>query len=58
LTPVTFGSALGVVAPSRKKTVAGETVRMEVSLLASVTNTPPAGAGFVKVTGKATDWPG
>ena len=58
LTPVTLGTEVGVVAPSRIKTLAGETVRMEVSLLASATKTPPAGAGLARVTWKAADWPG
>ena len=33
------------------------TVAMFVSLLVSVTVTPPAGAGVVRVTANGTDWP-
>jgi hypothetical protein len=36
----------------------GDTVAIVVSLEVSVMNTPPLGAGFVKVTGKGADWPG
>jgi len=58
LTPVTCGCVAGVVAPAAIVTVAGETVSFDVSLLASVTVTPPAGAGPGRVTGKGFDWPG
>jgi hypothetical protein len=38
-------------------TVPGETVNIEVSLLASVTITPPGGAAAGSVTCMAVDWP-
>jgi hypothetical protein len=47
----------GVVAPSAIKTLSGATVIFEVSLLASATVTPPAGAGAPKVIPNETDWP-
>jgi hypothetical protein len=58
LTPVTCGCVTGVVAPPAIDTVAGDTVRIAGSLLASVTVTPPAGAGDGSVTGNAADCPG
>jgi hypothetical protein len=47
----------GAVAPSGIETVVGATVTFEVSLLASDTVTPPAGAGVPKVTANEADWP-
>ena len=55
LTPVAFGWVVGVVCPAAMLTVVGEKVSLERSLLASVTVTPPAGAGVPKVTGKSTE---
>jgi hypothetical protein len=40
------------------KTAAGETVSLVVSLLDNVMNTPPDGAGALKVTGNAVCSPG
>jgi hypothetical protein len=36
--------------------LAGVTVALDVLPLVSVTVTPPAGAGLVRLTGKDTDW--
>ena len=47
--PVNCGGVAGVVAPAAMVTVAGDTVTLVVSLLASVTVTPPAGAGADRV---------
>jgi hypothetical protein len=57
LTPVTCGCDAGVVSPARIVTDAGDTVTFVVSLLLSVTVTPPAGAGAGKVTVSAADCP-
>jgi hypothetical protein len=46
-----------VVLPARIVTDAGDTVTFVVSLLLSVTVTPPAGAGAGKVTVSAADCP-
>ena len=56
--PVTIGEEGGVVAPSRIKTFAGDTVTFDVSLLLSETNTPPAGAGFMSVREIGANCPG
>ena len=53
--PVTFGWVVGVLCPAAMSTVPGEMDNLVVSLLASVTVTPPAGAGVPKVTGKSTE---
>jgi hypothetical protein len=53
--PVTWGCVAGVVAPAAIKTLGG-TVTFEVSLLVSVTVTPPAGAVCDRVTAKGVDW--
>ena len=58
MTPLTWGCVAGVVAPSATKTLDGITVTFEVSLLASVTVTPPAGAGGVSASGNTTVSPG
>src|SRR6185436_438547 len=55
--PVTCGGVAAVVAPCGMTTLAGVTVTFEVSLLARVTVTPPAGAGADSTTTKAADWP-
>ena len=55
--PVTCGCVAGVVAPAGMKTLAGVTVTLEVSVLLSVTVTPPAGASGDKATANTTDWP-
>jgi hypothetical protein len=57
-TPVTLGADEGAVAPAGTRKFAGLTVSLAVSLLASETSRPPAGAGFAKVTGNDTVWPG
>src|SRR5437016_3341372 len=54
--PDTSGCKLGAVAPPAI-TMLVVTVAFERSLLVSVTNTPPAGAGADRLTGNATDWP-
>ena len=54
LMPVTCGCVAGDAVPPAMKTL-GVTVTFEVSLLFSVTVTPPAGAGAGKVTAKAAD---
>ena len=54
---VTCGAVAGVVAPAAIVTVAGEMLTLFESLLASVTVTPPAGAGPGSVTWNAADWP-
>lgn len=56
LMPFTCGCAAGVVAPAAMKTLVGVTVSFELSLLASVTVTPPDGAGVPNVTGNGADW--
>ena len=53
--PVTFGWVVGVICPAVMSTVPGEMDNLVVSPLASVTVTPPAGAGVPKVTGKSTE---
>jgi hypothetical protein len=58
LTPVTCGCVAGVVAPPATKTLDGDIITFEVSLLASVTITPSAGAGGVSESGNTTDSPG
>jgi hypothetical protein len=58
LMPFTIGARLGAVTPCGMKIFSGATVTFEVSLLVSVMNTPPDGAGFAKVTEKFTCWPG
>jgi hypothetical protein len=57
-TPLTCGCVAGVVCPAAILTVAGDTVTFVVSLLLSVTVTPPDGAGVPKVMVNAVDWPG
>ena len=57
-TPVTIGTLVGAVDPSRIKTFAGDTVTLDVLLLASEMNTPPAGAGFRSVTESGAISPG
>lgn len=56
-TPVTCGTAVGIVAPSKKIMFAGLTETMEGSLLASATYMT-LGAGFAKVTANDVDCPG
>src|SRR5215472_16258189 len=58
LTPVTCGCVAGVVCPAAILTLAGDTVTLVVSLLLSVTVTPPAGAAVPRVIAKAADCPG
>ena len=58
LTPLTCGCVSGVVLPAAIVTLEGEMFTRVVSLLLSVTVTPPAGAAVPSVTGNATDWPG
>src|ERR1035437_8725920 len=53
--PVTFGWVVGVLCPAAMSTVPGEMDNLVVSPLASVTVTPPAGAGVPNVTGKSTE---
>ena len=53
--PVTFGWVVGVLCPAAMSTVPGEMDNLVVSLLASVTVTPPAGAGVPNVTANGTD---
>ena len=55
LTPVTCGCVAGVDCPAAILMVAGDTVNFEVSLLLSVTVTPPAGAGAGKVIVNVAD---
>lgn len=57
LIPVTCGWVVGWVCPAGIKTLVGDTLTLEGSLLESVNVTPPAGAGEDKVTGNGTDWP-
>jgi hypothetical protein len=54
LMPVTCGCVAGDVVPPAMKTL-GVTIALDVSLLFSVTVTPPAGAAPGKVTGSVTD---
>ena len=56
--PVTVGARLLTVAPSGMKIFAGATVTIEVSVLLSMTKTPPDGAGVANVTWNGADWPG
>src|SRR5262245_54954561 len=56
-TPVTCGCEAGVVCPAAMATVAEESVAFEVSLLDSVTMTPPAGAGEDRLTANVVDCP-
>jgi hypothetical protein len=56
-TPVTFAVVVGTVAPAGMATL-DVTVTLLVSLLTSVTVTPPGGAGEDKVTLMGADWPG
>lgn len=58
LIPATRGCTAAVVAPPAMNTLEGETVTLDASLLLRATYTPPVGAGFVRVTGKVTDWLG
>ena len=58
LTPVTWGCVTGVVAPCEMKTVPGEMVTFDVSLLLRVMVTPPTGAPVTSDTGNGTDWLG
>jgi hypothetical protein len=58
LTPVTCGCVAGVIAVAGMKTLAGEIVTFEVSLLARLMVTPPAGAPVSSVIGNDTDRPG
>lgn len=53
-----MGADKGAVAPAGTRKLAGLTVSLLVSLLANETISPPAGAGFAKVTGNAAVWPG
>ena len=57
LTPVTCGTAVGVVAPSKNRMFGGLTDTMEESLLASATYMT-LGAGLVRVTASEVDCPG
>jgi hypothetical protein len=57
-TPKTRGNPYGAVKPAGIYTLCGLTVTFEVSLLESVTVTPPGGAAFVKNTGRGTAPPG
>ena len=57
-TPVTCGGVVGLACPAAIVTLEGDIVTLEVSLLASVTVTPPLGASVPNVTEKAADWPG
>src|SRR5437588_12418517 len=57
LTPATCGCVEEIVDPPTMKTLGGETVTRELSLLISVTNMPPGGAGVPKDTGNAADCP-
>jgi hypothetical protein len=54
LMPVTCGCVAGDVVPPAINTF-GVTIALDVSLLFSVTVTPPAGAAPGKVTGSVTD---
>ena len=54
-TPLTCGCVAGVVCPAAMLTVVGDTVTFVVSLLLSVTVTPPDGAAAGKVTVNAAD---
>jgi hypothetical protein len=56
--PLTIGWVSGVVLPVAIVTLEGETVTFVLSLLLSVTVTPPAGAGVPSVIGNAADWLG
>ena len=58
LTPVTCGCVAGVVCPAGMVTLTGEIVTLLLSLLDSVTVTPPDGAAVPNVIGNATDWLG
>jgi hypothetical protein len=57
-TPVSRGKPNGAVKPAGIYTYCGLTVTFEVSLLESVTVTPPGGAAFVKNTDSGTAPPG
>lgn len=57
LIPLTVAEARPLVAPCGMETLAGHTVAMEGLLLASVMETPPAGATAANVTGKLTEPP-
>ena len=57
LTPVTCGTAVGVVAPPRKMMFAGFTDTVVGSLLTKETYTTRV-AGCANVTGSDADWPG
>ena len=54
--PVTCGGVAGASVPPAMKTL-GVTAAFEVSLLFSMTVTPPAGAGAGKIIARATDCP-
>ena len=55
LAPATVGIMFDEVCPAAIVKLVGLTVTLEVSLLPSVTTTPPAGAGACKVTGNGPD---
>src|SRR4051794_38746385 len=55
--PVTTGCAVGVVDPAGMKTLEGEIATVLVSLVASATTTPPAGAGEPICTAMGADCP-
>jgi hypothetical protein len=60
VTPVNIGrrAGAGAEAPCAMKMLSGATVTFEVSLLATLKNTPPAPAGVPKLSGNATTCPG
>jgi hypothetical protein len=57
-TPLTAGARLATVEPSGIKIFCGATVTFDGSLLVSIMNMPPEGAGISNVTGNGADWPG
>ena len=56
--PLKIGCVSGVVLPVAIVTLAGEMMALVLSLVVSVTVTPPAGAGVPSVIGNGTDWLG
>lgn len=51
-----MGCADGATCPAAMKTLPGDIVTLEISLLLSATVTPSVGAAVPNVTGNETDW--
>jgi hypothetical protein len=57
-TPLICGCVPGVLAPAAIKTLVGDIVTFDGSLLPKLTVTPPAAAGVGRLTGKESVCPG